>query len=192
MDLDPAFIAQCAPGVAPETIQAIVRVESGGHPLALGINSSAGRAVPDGARQAAQLAERYIQRGYSVDLGLMQVNSRHLGSLGLSVAEALDPCTNLRAGAFILTQAYHSAAARYGEGQRALQAALSAYNTGNLEAGFRNGYVARYLTAPPALPSPYTADTRIPLEASAPSRYIPPNPYSAQTRIPLDIDRRQR
>jgi hypothetical protein len=69
MDLDPAFIAQCAPGVAAETIRAIVRVESGGDALALGINSPAGRVMPDDARQAARLAQRYIERGYSVDLG---------------------------------------------------------------------------------------------------------------------------
>jgi len=56
-------------------------------------------------------------------------------------------CANLRAGNTILTQAYGRAVGRYGEGQEALKAALSAYNTGKFATGFTNGYVARYYGA---------------------------------------------
>jgi type IV secretion system protein VirB1 len=207
MDLDPAFIAQCAPGVAPETIQAIVRVESRGDPLALGINGPAGRVLPDDPQQAVSLARRYIDAGYSVDLGLMQINSNHLEGLGLSVEQIFEPCTNLRAGALIVSRSYTAASAVYGEGQRALRAALSAYNTGHFEAGFRNGYVARYLTGPAAgaslTPSPTPevskgADTRIPLDTpeveriETPPRGLAPDPTTADTRVPLHIDDRRK
>ena len=43
---------------------------------------------------------------------------------------------------------------RFGEGQGALAAALSAYNTGGFTAGFTNGYVARYYGPVPVLTVP--------------------------------------
>ncbi|HEX9497993.1 MAG TPA: hypothetical protein VF926_06345, partial [Mycobacterium sp.] len=39
---------------------------------------------------------------------------------------------------------YAAAVRTRGEGQAALEAALSAYNTGDFHRGFENGYVARY------------------------------------------------
>ncbi|MGH7690699.1 MAG: hypothetical protein ACREN3_13915, partial [Gemmatimonadaceae bacterium] len=73
-----------------------------------------------------------------------QVNSANLPALGITVGQVLDPCANLRAGGTILTADYAAAVQRWGEGQGALQHALSAYNAGNFTRGFRNGYVARY------------------------------------------------
>jgi type IV secretion system protein VirB1 len=55
-----------------------------------------------------------------------------------------DPCLNIKAGSEILLTDYAAAVHVYGEGQTALRAALSAYNSGSFERGFRNGYVARY------------------------------------------------
>jgi type IV secretion system protein VirB1 len=135
----------CAPQVAPPTIQAIIQVESGGNPLAIGINGPFKLPYrPANVNDAARLAKRYIQAGYSVDLGLMQINSRNLKGLGYTVEQMFDPCLNLQAGARILQRGYRGATKRYGEGQEALRAALSAYNTGNYEDGFKNGYVAKY------------------------------------------------
>ena len=165
--IDAALLA-CASEVAPTTLQAIIQVESRGNPLALNVNKLAGRAPPASTLlEAAATARFYIAKGYSVDLGLMQVNSRNLARLGLSVEQVLDPCTNIRAGAAILTPAYQAAARIHGEGQTALLAALSAYNTGTFTRGFANGYVGRYFATGPdfspsqrtrALPAPPAAD----------------------------------
>ena len=96
--IPPALLA-CAPNVAPITLQAVVRVESGGNPLALNVNGIRVQPPPArDAREAARVAESYIARGYSVDIGLMQVNSRNLAALGTTVEQVLDPCTNLHAG----------------------------------------------------------------------------------------------
>ncbi len=112
-----------------------------------------------------------IAKGYNVDIGYMQVNSRNLPKLGLTVEQALDPCTNIRAGATILTGNYRGAVRIYGEGQAALQAALSAYNTGNFRSGFRNGYVSRYFAHGPSFtPSP-AAGEGAPAAAAVPNRY---------------------
>jgi type IV secretion system protein VirB1 len=144
------FAVQCAPNVAPQTTLAIIRVESAGNPWALGVNA-ARRVQPPRAPasrdEAQRWAARYIAAGYSVDMGLMQVNSRHLSRLGLRVEDVFDPCLNIAAGARILSEFYGGAAARMGEGQGALRAAISAYNTGNHISGVRNGYVRKVSVA---------------------------------------------
>ena len=137
--------AQCAPGVALESLASIARAESAFAVLALNVNRLVGqqpRATTP--QEAARLAEGYVAQGYSVDLGLMQVNSANLPRLGLTFAEVLDPCTNIGAGARILREGYAAAVqAEPGQPQRALRVAFSRYNTGHPERGFANGYVRR-------------------------------------------------
>lgn len=136
---------QCAPEVSVVTVERIIQVESKGDPLALNVNRSKVKlSLPRDAAHAASLAGEWIAKGFSVDLGLMQINSRNLPKLGLTVEQVLDPCTNIRAGATILSASYAAAARTLGPGQKALQAALSAYNTGTMHGGFENGYVSRY------------------------------------------------
>lgn len=157
--MDLALLEECAPNVAPQMIQQIIQVESSGNPLAINVNRLSGKfKLPTNTQEAIELAQRYIDAGYSVDMGLMQINSRNLPKLNLTVEQVFDQCTNITAGATILSTDYARASAAYGEGQIALQAALSAYNTGNYSDGFRNGYVSKYLKAPP----PYlTGDTEV-------------------------------
>lgn len=181
--IPPALLA-CAPNVAPFTLAAVIRVESGGNPLAIHINGLDVQPPPaTRAAAAAQTAERYILHGYSVDLGLMQVNSRNLVALGTTVDRVLDPCTNVRDGAAILTADYAAAALSRGDGQQALRAALSAYNTGSFYRGFVNGYLARYYdpdSVPPlagGLSEAGTAGRR----PASPSPVT--NPYTAGTSV---------
>jgi len=139
------MIQQYAPGVAPQTIVAIIQVESGGNQYGVGINGPVRIHIrPKSAKEAAAEARRWISKGYSVDLGLMQINSRNLQRLGITIERAFDPSINIQAGAQILIGNYRQAMKLYGPGQDALKAALSAYNTGNYIRGFKNGYVAKY------------------------------------------------
>lgn len=133
---------------------AIVRVESGGKPWVINVNGTQKLTrQPRSVEEATAWANWLVARGYSVDMGLAQINSGNLSRLGLAPAQLFDPCTNLRAGAKILTENYVGAARQYGSGQAALEAALSAYNTGNYRAGLANGYVAKVTAAA----SPYSA-----------------------------------
>jgi type IV secretion system protein VirB1 len=99
------------------------------------------------ARQPRTLDEarawtRYlVNRGRTVSIGLLQVNSEHATSLGLTWDQLFDPCTNVRVGAHLLTAYYRQAAAVLGDGQQALEFALSGYNSGLPLVGFSNGYV---------------------------------------------------
>jgi type IV secretion system protein VirB1 len=136
--------AQCAPGVAPATVAAIVQTESRGHPFALNVNGARQPARQTNAADAAATARRYVASGYSVDLGLGQINSRNMRRLGLTWATVFDPCTNIAALGQILSQNYRSVAEGR-EPQDALRLAISLYNTGSTSRGFRNGYVAKVL-----------------------------------------------
>jgi type IV secretion system protein VirB1 len=183
----PAPLLACALNIAAATLEAIVRVESGGNAIALNVNRLQGpQPHPASAADAVRIAESYIARGFSVDVGLMQVNSRNLPGLGYSLEQALDPCTNITAGGRILTANYAEAVRRLGEGQPALLAALSAYNTGDYSAGFRNGYVARYVgsTSVPALAGGIRQAAASMTAAARPAaRKTTPSPYAADIAV---------
>ena len=178
-----AALLACAANVAPVTLQAIIQVESGGNPLAINVNGLRVQPPATTAAEAAQIASTYIARGFSVDIGLMQVNSRNLPSLGITVTEVLDPCINIRSGGEILTANYAEATRSRGAGQAALQAALSAYNTGDFYRGFGNGYVARYYgpNGIPAIVGPMHSQPA--LADRLARRTPPPNPLTADTAV---------
>ena len=127
------YVRACAPNVAPTTSLAIISVESKGWPWSIHDNTEnrgyALRTRDEAARAAAEL----VQAGHNLDLGLMQVNTSNLGWLGLGIAQAFDPCTNIAAGGRILTQDYVSASRQYGPGQIALYHAFEAYNSGKMD-----------------------------------------------------------
>lgn len=133
---------QCAPTVAPETVVAIVHTESRGHIFALNVNGGRQPRRQSSAAAAAATAKRYVAAGYSVDLGLGQINSRNMRWLGLTWDTVFDPCTNIAALGRVLTQNYNSVKAGR-DPQSALRIAISMYNTGSQSRGFRNGYVAK-------------------------------------------------
>lgn len=138
-----ALLAQCAPQVSPDTMTAIVQTESEGNPWAIGVNRAAAVRQPTSKGEAIRVARRLIAEGRNIDMGLAQINSANLSWLGLTVEQVFEPCTNLRAGAFILADNYRRAT-QLGMA-RPLHAALSAYNTGSFTRGLRNGYVSRVM-----------------------------------------------
>lgn len=134
----------CAPDVHPLTIAYLVSAESHNNPFAVNVNG--GHSLdrqPATERQARDALARLDARAWNYDVGYAQINSANFRSLGLTGTQLLDPCTNLRAGAQILGDCYTRAVHQVGEGQAALQRALSCYNTGNQRKGFANGYVKR-------------------------------------------------
>lgn len=137
-----ALASQCAPTVAPETVLAIIQTESSGEPFALNVNGGRQPARQNNAADAAATARRYVAAGYSVDLGLGQINSHNMRWLGLTWDTVFDPCTNVAALARVLTTNYNAVSAGR-DPQTALRVALSMYNTGSQTRGFRNGYVAK-------------------------------------------------
>lgn len=165
-----ALAQECAPWVAPETMAAIVKTESGFKPLSIGVNGGA-RLVrqPDNQAEAVVTAKWLIEQGYNIDLGLGQVNSANLARVGLSIEDAFDPCKNVAAAATILHSNYVVAKAKTPDEQDALHAALSAYNTGSYTKGFANGYVQKVVFNAGTRTSPASAKP-IALRPAKPSK----------------------
>jgi len=152
MPLDPALVLalaeRCAPTVAPSTLLAVARAESGLDPLAIGVNrASAPRPRARSRVEAVSAAAALLRAGHDLDLGLGQINARNLPWLGLSLADAFEPCRNLAAAGRVLADGYRRARPRADGEQAALRTALSFYNTGDARRGLRNGYVARVVAA---------------------------------------------
>jgi len=116
------LLMMCAPAVDPVTMAAVVKQESGGQPWVLNNNTTRQSATFESKAAAVAAAVVAVGRAESVDMGLVQINSRNLPALGLSVDQAFDPCTNLAAGASILAAGYKKTGS--------LGRALSIYNTG--------------------------------------------------------------
>jgi type IV secretion system protein VirB1 len=139
------LVRSCAPNVGVTTILAIISAESGGKVFSIGDNTTRTSLEFKSQNEAIQNAKDLIQKGHSLDLGLAQINNKNLDSLGISLDQIFDPCTNIKAAASILGWGYARAVKKHGDGQHALHAAFSAYNTGSLERGFSNGYVNKIL-----------------------------------------------
>ena len=114
---------------------AVVKQESGGQPWVVN-NNTTRKSVAFRSKAAAVAAVvAAVGRGESVDMGLVQINSKNLPSLGLSVEHVFDPCTNIAAGASIL-------AAGYGR-TGSLGGALSMYNTGRPDSTIGAAYARK-------------------------------------------------
>lgn len=158
------LITRCAPSVAPSTMAAIVQVESSGNPLAIDDNTTRRSYYPRNRTNAEALANRLIEAGHLLDLGIAQIDSMNFAHLGMNVRTAFDPCTNLRAGSAILSSDYAFAKQRYGGGQIALHHAIGMYNTGRLDGGAR--YVRQVLAAA-GIRERYSATQRVVAEREA-------------------------
>lgn len=161
----PAIVSlaqQCAPEVATEAVVPLVTTESGGDSLAINVNKGP-RVRATSIAEGAAIVRRYMAAGYTVDVGLAQINSANFARLGVTVEEVFEPCMNLRLASSVLQQGYELASRHY-TGMDAISATYSLYNTGTLTRGFRNGYVGRVWSAASALGSVQSAP---PIPASA-------------------------
>lgn len=143
-----ALAQQCAPIVAPVTLQAIVRTESGFNPYAIGVVGGHLSRQPQNQAEAVATVKALESAGWNYSMGLSQVNRANLAKYGLDASGAFDPCANLRAGADILARCYSRASVQLGAGQQALRAAFSCYYSGNFQRGFvadshKTSYVQR-------------------------------------------------
>jgi len=135
---------QCAPGVHPDTLMAVIQTESSFNPFAININGDQQLPrQPTDAAEAIATATYLSENTYNFDAGLGQINSTNVAAFGMTWADVFEPCANLNAAAHVLTDCFVRASSREPDPQIALRQALSCYNTGSFTRGHQNGYVAR-------------------------------------------------
>lgn len=132
-----ALAQECAPTVAPQTMAAIVNVESGYNPYAIGVVGGRLARQPKSREEAVATAKALEANGWNFSVGVAQVNRYNLPKYQISYEQAFDACANLRVGSKILEECYSRAAKGTAEPQAALHAAFSCYYSGNFTRGFR-------------------------------------------------------
>lgn len=145
--IDTLFIEQCKnPTVPTAILRMIVQEESSKNPYAVNVNKD-GKSfisfIPKTKDEAITIAQSYINAGFSVDVGYMQLNSDNFKQLNTTLENALEPCKNIYLSSTIFYNFYKDTSKKDSSITR-VQKSLSAYNTGSYELGFKNGYVAKY------------------------------------------------
>lgn len=145
--IDTLFIEQCKnPTVPTAIVRMIVQEESSKNPYAVNVNKD-GKSfisfIPKTKNEAITIAQIYINAGFSVDVGYMQLNSDNFKQLNTTLENALEPCKNIYLSSTIFYNFYKDTSKKDSSITR-VQKSLSAYNTGSYELGFKNGYVAKY------------------------------------------------
>jgi type IV secretion system protein VirB1 len=128
---------QCASSVEPERMLAIVKVESGLNPYAIGVVNGRLERQPRNLAEAVVTADALERDGWNFSLGMSQVNRYNLPKYKLDYKAAFDPCSNLRAGASILKDCYDRARPQARDTSTAWQMAYSCYYSGNFRTGFK-------------------------------------------------------
>lgn len=132
-----ALAQECAPTVSPQTMAAIVKVESGYNPYAIGVVNGYLQKQPATLEEALATVKDLADKGYNFSVGLAQVNRYNFDKYGLTYETAFSVCDNLRAGSEILKECYVRALNKHSnDEQTALRAAFSCYYSGNFLRGF--------------------------------------------------------
>ena len=145
--------ATCAPLVHPSIVRALVAVESGFNPHAIGVVGGALERQPRTLAEARATAIALQQQGWNFSVGLAQINQRNFERLGLTVTSAFDPCENLRAREAVLGECFDRAG-RLSPTDVAVRQTLSCYYSGNFVTGFDHGYVRRVISEVRSKPIP--------------------------------------
>lgn len=127
----------CGSSVHPRTTQAIIAVESGRNAHAIHDNRTGKSYFPEKKEEALKIARDLLNKGHSIDIGLMQINSIHLKTRNINYEKLFDPCTNIKTGTTILSEFYeqHKKNNPKDHPDVTLLKSLSSYNTGTPYAG---------------------------------------------------------
>lgn len=127
---------QCAPNIHADTLQALVRTESGFNPYAIGVVGTPLAKQPTNLNEALDAITALNNAGLKYSLGLSQI---YIGNLAneKDISTVFEPCKNLKLGANILTTCYKRALPESNDDQEALKKAFSCYYSNNFSRGFK-------------------------------------------------------
>jgi type IV secretion system protein VirB1 len=188
------LVQQCAPQIAPITMAALVRTESGFNPYAIGVVHGRLMRQPSNLVEAIATMRALEAAGWNFSAGLAQINRANWRAFGLTAQNAFEPCRNVAVGATILQRCFMSARRALTDTQAALRASLSCYGSGDFSTGYRTGYVQRVVknaqqpvpTFPINVPSIAPIPV-LPVDSEMSTNRIPPHPV-VRRQLWLDRD----
>ena len=130
------LISQCAPGVSPETMRAIIMTESGGNPYAIANVTDGGSKYFTSEEEAVNHAKKLTTDKKNFSAGLGRINSRNFQNLNLTNESVFSPCANIRAAAAVLKTCWDKYETKGGDQQKILRDAMSCYYSGNNKRGY--------------------------------------------------------
>ncbi|EJK83696.1 lytic transglycosylase domain-containing protein [Rhizobium sp. AP16] len=118
----------CAPAIAIETLAAVVSLESQFQPFDIRVGESSSlHEQPKSKAEAIETATALMAEHQDVQLGLGGIGIAELRKLDLSIADAFDPCLNLKATATLLDGYYRLAVRAGATRQQAERVMLQSY-----------------------------------------------------------------
>lgn len=118
----------CAPAIAIETLAAIVSLESQFQPFDVRVRGSSSlHQQPKNKAEAVETATLLMAEHKDVQLGLGGISIVELRKFDLSIADAFDPCLNLKATATLLDGYYRLAVRAGATLQQAERVMLQSY-----------------------------------------------------------------
>lgn len=104
--MDFAMLAdRCAPDVAPQVLERLMKVESSFNPYAIGVVGGRLARQPRYKEEAIATAQHLERAGWNFSLGLGQVNRYNLDKYGLDYETVFDPVTTPAPPAIFLMNA---------------------------------------------------------------------------------------
>lgn len=143
VELD-ALADKCAPDVAKDTLQALIKTESSMNPLAIAVVGGKVK-QPSTLSDALALVKELESQGSNYSLGLGQINVKNFNRLGVTAEEMFEPCKNLQAAQHILKECFLKAQKEDKTEGKQLGDALSCYYSGNEQTGYK-GYVQQVVS----------------------------------------------
>jgi type IV secretion system protein VirB1 len=169
-----ALIEQCAPQVSPVLMQALVRTESGGRLLAIGMDRGQGSVKqPQTLEAAVATAKALAAAGRKFSVGLAQIHISNVNLYGMSWEQAFDACQNLTVGQKILWNFLHRATASGYTGMAAIWAALRGYNSGGVDRAISDDYASRIFVYMSSAPPQVQLGRGIALASASPDAAAP-------------------
>lgn len=115
--------------------RALVTIESGFNPYAIGVVNGRLQRQPRNKDEAVATALNLRKLGFNFSMGCRQVNQANLAKYGLDIETVFNPEKNALAGSAIYDECLTRAVAKFGNGIAATRAALSCYYSGNFTRG---------------------------------------------------------
>ncbi|MGY2172131.1 lytic transglycosylase domain-containing protein [Pseudomonas gingeri] len=128
--------AKCAPKVNHQTLKGLIGNESSYNPYAIGVVDGRLERQPQSLNEAVATAERLEREGYKFSMGMGQLYVNNMHAMGMTYAQAFDPCQNLQAISELLVSYYTAELSGSSDKQEALRKAFSRYYSGNPTRGF--------------------------------------------------------